>query len=170
MLLLQNTPVQVPIGKHMFLFRRLTWEDDLKIVIPEKTDPRRAVLAQALVSIDGRSLTLEEGTKAISLLRTPVLDRVFTIFNGSLPPRRKFEVDPLWEAPEPKVVRKRIDDEEDTRERAHDDFIRQSFEPAELAENEAIENAIVANSGFKGAVKLNPDGTRVNPFLERPLQ
>jgi hypothetical protein len=162
--------VEVPIGKHRFRFRRLTWEDDLKLVIPPKTDSRRALLACALVDVDGRVVTLEEATKAIALLRTPVLERAFTIYSGSLPKRRRFSVEALWEAPEPKAVRERIQDEEDDREKETENYMRQTFGDDDVAENEAVEEAIVASSGYKGAVALNPDGTRINPFKQAPRE
>jgi hypothetical protein len=153
--------VHTEIAGHSYTFRRLNWREEIvqteiMRLAPKKGDPRRGFLAHMLSHIDGKPLTLASAIKVMNALRAPVLERVYMIAVGGLPPHRTFSVGPLYKAPGVKMFARKIVEEDETEAEAGDKFLEGIFGKDEVDEEREMEAAIFKASGKKGAVKLNP--------------
>lgn len=155
--------IDIPIMSHVLSFRRLAWEEEIAST-PLHKEPRRAYLIQALSKVNGQDLSIEKATEIINTLRRPVFDRVYTIYMGSLPARRKFSSETPYTAPTAREYIARLESEDEKRERDVDAAMRDKFSEEELEEAQDISDKIVKGTGLKGAVKINPfTGETIGP-------
>ena len=87
---------------------------------------------------------------------SPVLDRVFKIYKGSLPVGRRFETANLYQAPEPQAYVQRLAEDDAKIEYSADAAVRQmeaKFGKEEVQEAAEIDRQIVRGSKLRGAVR-----------------
>ena len=92
--------VEVKLLSYTFKFKRLTWVDYFGLSSVE--DFRKKVLTVALTEVSGKLLTPDEATTLISSLPPVIIEKVYTIFLGSLDDRRKFSSIDLPQGPDTK--------------------------------------------------------------------
>lgn len=154
------------IGGHEFLFRRLNWREELSFagrMDMKGIDPRRVILANHLVSVNGKTMGFEEALRVMRALRVPVLERAYMVVIGGLPGHRKFSAEGLYVAPDVRKFSKKVYQEEEETEVREEAFLENLFGQKEVAEEREMEAAILRNSGKQGAVKLDP-------FSGQPLE
>ena len=118
------------------------------------------MLIAALEEVSGIKInSVAEAAKVINALPLPVVNRVFIIYKGLLPPTRKFETAALYKAPLPSIYVKRVVTDDDIIDEATDRVMRkmeQDFGRQELEEAAEVDRQIVKNSKLRGAVRLEP--------------
>ena len=149
------TPEHIPIqiAGHVFVFRRLTWRDEMAFHEMHTTRPKLSQLAYATLTVDDRPLRLEDADRLISSLPRPVRERLVVLYRGSLPDNRLPEAEVPYHAPEPKVVQAAVIAEtEDTESRA-EELLEQRFGKEEANHARELAEAIARSSGMRGATK-----------------
>jgi hypothetical protein len=153
--------VEVKLLNYSFLFRALTWREELSIKYPEKEDRRRVILGHALHEVSGLPVkTADEGLKLMKALPEPVIARAFIVYRGSLALPRIFTTTGLFQAPLPNRVAAVFEAEEQKREEIMDKVeaeMAAKFGRKELMETREIERQMLKNSKMRGATKPSPD-------------
>ena len=154
------TPETIPvtIAGHVFLFRRLTWRDDLRFQALRSKDPKLSLLAYALAQVDNHLVgSLEVAQRLVMKYPKPVRERLVILYRGSLPDNRLLEASLPELAPEPKAMQVIIEEDEESAEQAGEEYLnrRFGFEEAKAANQQALE--IAQASGLKGATTALPD-------------
>lgn len=155
-------PIKVTVLKYVFLFRPLHWREDFGIKHDPKIDRRRQVLARALVEISGLKIKdIKEANKVFAAIPISIIDRIFTVYKGSLPAPRVFKTIGLYKAPEPVKFSRRV--EKELREKGDEAFSRAEellesrYGKQELQETRELERAILRGSKLRGATRATPD-------------
>ncbi len=156
--------VEVKVLKYKFRFRSIHWREDFSIKSDPKIDRRRQVLAHALVEVSGLKVnSIAEAMKVLTAIPISIIDRIFTIYKGSLPAPRVFKTLGLYKAPEPMRFSRRVekeirDRETDTFQRA-EELLETKYGKQELQETRELERAILKGSKLRGATRATPDST-----------
>lgn len=156
--------VEVKVLKYKFRFRSIHWREDFSIKSDPKIDRRRQVLAHALVEVSGLKVnSIAEAMKVLTAIPISIIDRIFTIYKGSLPAPRVFKTLGLYKAPEPMRFSRRVekeirDRETDTFQRA-EELLETKYGKQELQETRELERAILKGSKLRGATGATPDST-----------
>jgi len=149
--------VEVCLLNYKFRFRRLTWLEELNLVIPPGKNSMRVVLAHALENVSDLKASPEEAEKIFAVMPLPVVSRVYRIYKGSLPTNRRFETAGLYCAPEPSAYAKRVlveeEEVDDATERAMKNM-ENRFGRKELAEAAEVDRKILKASQLRGATKI----------------
>ncbi len=152
------TDVSVSIGGHVFLFRRMTWRDEMELFRRRKDTPDLHLLSFALTSVDGRAVAPADAATLVMGLPRLVRDRILILYRGSLPGHRMAETMVPPPAPPPAVVQARAEAEVEEDEVEAEDFLTKKFghEEAEAAREQA--RLIAANSAYIGTTQALPEG------------
>lgn len=145
--------VEIPVGKFLYRFRRLTWLEESRIVFPEKVDQREIVLALALDNVSDLPVSREDALKVIRTIPTPIRWRMWVLYRGKLPVDRKFSTRNLYDAPERKVYDRKLLESGDNQPESEDDVIARRFGPAEAAEARELKQAMLAQARKAGAAR-----------------
>lgn len=168
--------IEVILQNYRFKFRRLFWEEEFALKL-EGRDPRRVVLASAMVEVSGLKIKdFDEAWKLVSpeTLPTPILIRVFLIYKGKQPENRIFSTHNLYRAPEPLPYERRVEEGQENLEKGVDSVMKrleEQFSREELAEASEVDKQIMAGSKaviggehrFRGAAKAFDDEDK-SPF------
>lgn len=156
--------VEVKVLKYKFKFRPIYWREDFSIKADPKIDRRRQVLAHALVEISGLKINdIKEASKVLAAIPISIIDRVFTIYKGSLPSPRIFKTMGLYKAPEPIKFSRRV--EKEIREKETETFnkaeelLESKYGAQELQEARELERAILKGSKLRGASRATADSS-----------
>lgn len=161
-----DSTVEVKVLKYQFRFRAIHWREEFGIKPDPKTDRRRQVLAYALAEITKNKKTLKinnlsEATKVFAAIPISIIDRIFTVYKGSLPPPHIFKTMGLYRAPEPIKHSRRVEQEarsqEDEAFRRAEELLESKYGKEELRETRELEAAILRGSKLRGATKATPD-------------
>lgn len=168
--------VKIQLAQYQFTFRRLLWKEEFGLK-PGKKDPRRVLLATALVDISGLKVNdLKEALRVIAEIPRPILERVYVIYRGSLTDDRQFKTRSLYKAPEPQAYQTRVYEAEEAAEQVHDvvmeraeqQFGKQELEEAKEVERQVMEGARkrgTADRPFPGASRrMESDEEHPNPL------
>lgn len=150
--------VEVKLLSYTFKFKRLTWVDYFGLSSVE--DFRKKVLTVALTEVSGKLLTPDEATTLISSLPPVIIEKVYTIFLGSLDDRRKFSSIDLPQGPDTKDFTHYLQEEGTKKGKIMDEVERQiemKFGREALEEEKALSNQLLKNSGHKGVTNLTKD-------------
>jgi hypothetical protein len=162
---MDNT-VEVKVLKYQFRFRAIHWREEFGIKPDPKLDRRKQLLAHALVEIikSGKALkinNLDEALKVLTAIPISIIDRVFTVYRGSLPSPHIFKTMGLYKAPEPIKYSRRIEQEarsqEDDAFRRAEELLESKYGREELRETRELEMAILKGSKLRGATRATPD-------------
>jgi hypothetical protein len=158
---MDNT-VEVKVLKYKFRFRPIYWREGFKIKPEPTLDRRRQLLAHALTEISGLKINnLEEATKVFASIPLSIIDRIFTVYMGSLPAPRLFKTMGLFKAPEPiqysRHVEKEIREQEDEAFKRAEDLLESKYGKEELRETRELEAAILKGSKLRGATRATTD-------------
>jgi len=156
--------VEVKILQYTFRFRRLSWREEFGIKFKQKESRLRTVLAYALKEVSGFPINdLEEAKRVLAPIASPIIDRMFVIYKGSLPAPRAFSTMGLYRAPEPKKFTKKVMEAEEEREKVMDRVEQQmeaKFGRREIQETLEAERQMIKNSKLRGATRATPDENR----------
>ncbi len=160
---MDNT-VEVKVLKYQFRFQPLCWREEFAIKPDPKIDRRRQVLTHALKEISGLKInSIEEATKVFAPIPTTIIDRIFTVYKGSLPVPRIFKTMGLYKAPEPlrysRRLEKEIRDQEDDAFKRAEELLESKYGKEELQETRELELAILKGSKLRGATRATPDSS-----------
>lgn len=167
------TPETIPIAiaGHAFLFRRLTWRDDLRFQELRAKDPKLNLLAFAMVSVDGRPVgTLAVAQRLVLKYPKPVRERLVILYRGSLPDNRLLDAELPGLIPEPRVVQAAIDQDAESEEQAAEDYLNRRFGVDEAREANEQALAIAQAAGLAGATSALPERTGVDEDGPEPDQ
>jgi len=124
------------------------------------------MLAHALLEVSNlKPKDSEEAMRVMDAIPAAIINRVFRIWRGSFPPSQRFTVSKLYKAPAPAAYVKRIEEDEDRENVAHDKTVREmenKFGMQDVEDAREIDNRILAaarrrEGGFKGAVPATED-------------
>ncbi len=142
--------IEIPILKHKYHFRPLTWLEEFSIVYPKGKNPQRVMLSHALVDISGVPVpNVDEGQRMLNPIPTAVVSRMFIVYRGSAQASRKFEAAPLYRAPEPSSYARRVKiqaGEQDNQMENVDRHLENMYGAKELEGARAIQEQILAAS------------------------
>jgi hypothetical protein len=158
---MDNT-VEVTVLKYQFRFKPIYWREEFGIKPDPKLDRRRQILAHALVEISGLKINdLKEGMSVFAAIPISIIDRIFTVYKGSLPPAQIFKTMGLYRAPEPlkysRRAEKEIRDQETEAFRRAEELLESKYGAEELRETRELEAAILKGSKLRGATRATPD-------------
>lgn len=148
--------VTIPINTFHYVFRKLTFEEELALEVKQGEDGARAVLSEALVevsafSINGRS----DARKVIGTLPSTVIERIWIMYKARLPADRFFTARGLYLAPEPATLVRQNEEDHDARESASDRAIaalEQRFGHSELAEEREASQRLLEDARRRGVL------------------
>jgi hypothetical protein len=158
---MDNT-VEVRVLKYQFRFKPIYWREELGIKPDPTLDRRRQILAHALVQISGLKINnITEATRVFVAIPLSIIDRIFTVYKGSLPAPRIFKTMGLYKAPEPLKYARRVereirDQEEEAFHRA-EELLESKYGKEELRETRELEMAILKGSKLRGATRATHD-------------
>jgi hypothetical protein len=161
--------VPITIAGHVFIFRRMTWRDDMRFMELQKKDPLLSLLAYAMVEADGRPIGgLAVARKIIMGIPRPVRSRLTVLYRGSLPSNRLLEATLPKLAPEPKAIQAVIEQEEGDGEQEAEDYLDRKYGHQEASSAREQEQSIAQAAGFRGATAPLPDVARDDeePYVE----
>jgi hypothetical protein len=81
-----------------FHFRNLEWVEE------SLCEGRRALIERALMSVSGRPVTPEESGKILSAFNDEAIDKLFFMYQNSLPEDRAWSLEFPWAPPDPKIM------------------------------------------------------------------
>lgn len=156
--------VEVKLLKYVFRFRQLSWREEFGIKFEQKDNRLRIVLAHALKEVSGFPISnLEEAKRVLAPIPPTIIDRMFVIYKGSLPPLQAFSTMGLYRAPEPRKFTKKVMEAEEEREKIMDRVEQQmeaKFGRREIQETLDAERQMMKNSKMRGATRATPDENR----------
>jgi hypothetical protein len=167
---MDNT-VEVRVLKYKFRFKPIYWREEFAIKPDAKLDRRRQILAHALVEIVENEKTKnekarkinnpDEALRVLTAIPISIIDRIFTVYKGSLPPAQIFKTMGLYRAPEPlkffRRAEKEIRDQETEAFRRAEELLESKYGKEELRETRELEMAILKGSKLRGATRATPD-------------
>jgi len=158
---MDNT-VEVAVLKYKFRFRTIYWREEFGIKPDPKLDRRRQILAHALAEISGLKInSLKDAIAVFIAIPLSIVDRIFTVYKGSLPAPRIFKTMGLYRAPEPmrysRRAEKEIREQEDEAFRRAEELLENKYGKEQLRETRELEMAILKGSKLRGATKATPD-------------
>ena len=163
--------IPVTIAGHVFLFRRLTWRDDLRFQALRAKEPKLSLLSYALVSVDQRPVgSLAVAQKLVMKYPKPVRERLVILYRGSLPDNRLLEATLPELAPEPKAAQALIEEDEENAEQAAEEYLNRRFGSDEANEANEQALAIARAAGMTGATPALPDRPIDNDADDEPEQ
>ena len=162
--------VEVKVLKYRFLFRSIFWREDFSIKADPKLDRRRQILAHALVEVlpleraSGLKIKdIKEATRVFAAIPISIIDRIFTIYKGSLPTPRVFQTLGLYKAPDAlrhsRRMEKEIREQENDAFRRAEELLEGKYGKEELRETRELEMAILKGSKLRGATRATPDSS-----------
>ena len=103
--------VEIPLSKFVYRFRRLTWQEEARVQIADREDPRLVVLAHALHDISGLPVTsFEDARSVIAKIPGTIRRRIWVLYRGNLPDDRYFSTKGTYQAPDHQAYNKRLID------------------------------------------------------------
>lgn len=141
--------IEIQIGKDIYLFRSLTWLEEIAIKEEKNLSRERQIMAKALIQVALQSFSYEENLRLMKAIPLAIFKRVYTIYRAlEADGRNPFKTINLYIAPEVTKILEKMKIEEDDIE----DTVNQIFgDDDEVRETEDL---IYKNSGLKGATKL----------------
>jgi hypothetical protein len=153
--------VEVKLLQYTFRFRKLSWREEFGIKFDPKEDRIRTILAFALTDISGFKInTVDEARSVLAAIPPSITERVYIIWQGSMPNARMFSTMGLWKAPEAARYQQRVKLIEEEREEIMDRAeaeMEKKFGVKELREARARERLMVEKSKGRGLTKATPD-------------
>jgi hypothetical protein len=153
--------VEVKLLNYKFRFKRLRWREEFSIKFEPKQDPYRVILAYALETISGLPAgSVAEAYRVFEAMPSAIVSRVYKIYKGSLTSPRRFVTAGLYKAPEPSVYVNRVVEDEAKQETEVDKVAQRmesTFGKKELDEAREIDQKIIQASGYRGAVRKDPN-------------
>jgi len=153
--------VEVKLLQYTFRFRRLSWREEFAIEFDNKENRLKTILAYALTDISGLKInTVDEARRVLATMPPSIIDRVFVIWQGSMPTARIFSTMGLWKAPEAAKYAKRVKLIEEEREQIMDRVeseMEKKFGKKELEEARANERRMMEKGKGRGLTKATPE-------------
>jgi hypothetical protein len=159
--------VEIKLLNYTFRFRGLHWRQEFGLAFDEKSDRLRTILSHALVEVSGLPVgSAAEAMKLLKAVPSAIIQRVFVIYKGSLPPPRLFHTVGLYKAPEPNRLIRKMQEAEEERDQVMDRVEREMesrFGRKELEEQRELERLMFRNSKGRGLVPATADDTAPVP-------
>ena len=147
--------VEIKLLNHILKLRRLTWGDYMNLTFEKEF--RKVVLSAALVEVSGKPFTPAETLILLNTLPAALIDKIYTIYIGSLDDRRKFSSKSLTEAPTALEFSARMETEQNNQRREVDEVEQQleaRFGRQALEEEKALSARILQQSNYKKAIQV----------------
>ena len=157
-----SSPISLRLRGHEFVFRRLTWREEVAFARRVPNARRVDYVAYAMTTIDGKATSYEQALQVITNLPRPISERVVIFYLGSLPARRLMDPINIYVAPDPVPYRERVEIEEAEAEDAAEKAMVAKFGHDEVAEANALASKMAQGTHFAGATPattsdLEPD-------------
>ena len=114
------TLIEIPLNSYRYHFRRLTWPEETSLKFVPQEDQRKVFLSHAMVDVSGLPVTQPQALAILKQLPDAVFWRIWLIYRSDLPLERYYTCGGLYEAPDPMTYRKKIHDDQQTREEIAD--------------------------------------------------
>jgi hypothetical protein len=108
--------VTIPLNNFDYVFKKLTFEEEFALTAAPGIAGARVILTAALVTAGDLAIPKEDAPKIVAALSNPVINRVWLMYKVGLPEDRFFTTRGLYRAPQPNVVARHHQDEEDSQE------------------------------------------------------
>ena len=154
----ESETVTLPLVGRDFVFRRLTWVDEIRFTQDHPTATRRDYVAAALISVGGKSCTYDVARQILNALPKPIADRVMLFYLGSLPGRRILTTDFPYHAPEAAAYQSRVSAEEESLADTEDEILERRFGSEDVQASKELAERMVQGTHYAG----------VTPALEPP--
>lgn len=142
--------IEIQIGRDIYIFRSLTWLEEIAIKEEKDLSRERQIMSKALISVASQNFSYEENLRIMKAVPLAIFKRVYTIYRAlEAEGRNSFKTINLYIAPEVTKVLEKIKIEEEDIENTVDRILGNDDE--EVKETEEL---IYKNSGLKGATKL----------------
>lgn len=152
--------VEVKLLNYAFRFRKLSWREEFALKFDPKENKLRAVLAHALVEVSGFPInTVEDAKRVLTPIPSPIIDRIFIMYKGSLRAARTFSTMGLYRAPDAKKFTKKVMEVEKEREKVMDKVENEmaaKFGHQAIKETREVENEMLKRSR-RGLSKATPE-------------
>lgn len=142
--------MSLPLAGHTFLFRRLTWRDEVAFARKNPEASRLHYVAQALESVDGRKVSGAQGVTILSALPRPIADRVVIFYMGSLPGRRILTTEFPYVAPEPHTYQGVVDTEAESLADTEEEILERRFGSEDVAAAKELAHRMVEGTHYAG--------------------
>ena len=147
--------VEIKLLNHILKLRRLTWEDYMTLSFEKEF--RKVVLSAALVGVSGKSFTSTEALTLLNTLPAALIDKLYTIYIGSLDDRRKFSSKDLSEAPSALEFSVKMEEGQTKPVDLIEQQLETQFGKQAVEEERALNARILQQSDYKKAIQKTKD-------------
>lgn len=149
----ETSEVSLPLAGHKFTFRRLTWREE--VIFSQKTGEtgRQAYIANALTTVDGKTVQFDDAVKILRTLPRPIYERVVVFYLGSLPGRRLPLVTLPYQAPEAASYQRQVEDDDEDLQAEEDRILERTFGHDEVEEQKDLARRMVEGTNRAGVTR-----------------
>ena len=149
-----SPPIELTLAGHTFRFKRLTWRDEVRFSLKHPEATRKSYTAMAMTTVDGIPATYEQSLTILEALPRPICDRVIIYYMGSLPPRRKFDTEIPYSAPEASYYTQRVEEDEEASLSTEEETLNRTFGEDEVAEAKDLAMRMAKGTHFAGVSRV----------------
>jgi hypothetical protein len=148
-----KSEVDLPLAGHKFTFRRLTWREEIEFSQRSGTTGRQAYIANALTTVDGKTLGYDDALKMLRTLPRPIYERVVVFYLGSLPGRRIPTTEIPYTAPEAATYQRNVEADDEDLQSEEDRILERTFGKDEVEEQKDLAQRMVAGTKATGVTR-----------------
>lgn len=148
-----KSEVEVTLAGHTFVFRRLSWREEVEFSQRTGATGRQAYIANALTTVDGKTLGFDDALKLLRTLPRPIYERVVVFYLGSLPTRRIPTALVPYAAPEAATYQRRVDEDDEDLQSEEERMLERTFGKDEVEEQRDLAQRMVAGTKAAGVTR-----------------
>jgi hypothetical protein len=80
--------IEIPLNSYRYYFRRLTWQEEVRLPFSPTQDQRKTVLSHALVDISDLNISAAEAMTIPNEFSEANFWRIWIVYRGNLPEER----------------------------------------------------------------------------------
>lgn len=154
-----KSEVDLTLAGHKFTFRRLTWREEVEFSQRSGGTGRQAYIANALTTVDGKTVDYESALKMLRTLPRPIYERVVVYYLGTLPGRRIPTVEIPYTAPEAATYQRAVEADDEDLQTEEERVLERTFGKDEVEEQRDLAQRMVAGTKAAGVTRsLLEDG------------
>lgn len=147
-----SKPIEIKVAGHTLRFKTMSWRDTMRFR-KEFSQTKRDILKFSLTHVGDLEVDFKASVKIIDALSDPIVARLFTIYMGSYPDKKKFYSVRLWSAPEATDYNRKIEEDIQTKEDATEKMLEEKFGREALNEEQELYHRMMAGTRYKDAKK-----------------
>jgi hypothetical protein len=162
-----KSEVDLPLAGHKFTFRRLTWREEVEFSQRSGGTGRQAYIANALTTVDGKTVDYESALKMLRTLPRPIYERVVVYYLGSLPGRRIPTSPTPYQAPEAASYQRVVDTEDEEMQTEEERILERTFGKDEVEEQRELAQRMVKGTHAAGVTRSLLEDDQAAPQASR---